>query len=288
MKNISKILFSLLVLSLVLVGCNKDDYTGDSKVVFNAPNASYTNDAASMTIDEMAIDPDDGLTVTIEATLSEAVQFDTYIDLTQTGGTMSGGDYEVSRIYVPALHTTGTGTVTFFRTGDVEGDETLDLTANTNSANVNGSVTYSFTMTNDYINDVLSFTFDWSGSYTYDAGIPVSVTMDYCEIDLDFLLFDSSFNLLPFWDAATGSCPEALDIYGLSDGTYYLVSDLWDNPYDVLGTNQDLPIRVSYSQEYFSSGNFVYGGYNTDDSSGTYIMAQIDVTDGYNYVVTPF
>jgi len=286
MKNITKIFFALITLSLVFVGCDKDNYTGDSKVNYTAPTATYTNDAASTTIDESAIDADDGLTVTFEATLSEAVQFDIYIDLTQTGGTMNGSDYELSRIYIPALATTGTGSITFFKTGDIEGDETLELTANTGSANVNGSDTFNFTLTGDYINDVMAFTFDWAGSYTYEPIDGAEITLDYCGIDFDFYILDSGFNFMPPWDAATSSCPESFELTGLADGTYYLVSDLYLNDFSGTGVGQDLPITVSYSQEYFDSGSFVFNAYNTDDSSGTYLMGQVDVANGYEYTIT--
>ena len=288
MKNITKLLFVITTLALVFVGCDNDDYTGHSKINFNAPTATYSSTAGNnITVLESSVDPDDGETFTIEATLSEAVQFDTYIDLTQTGGTVDGGDYEVTRIFVPSLHTTGTGTVTFFKTGNVEGDETLELTANTNSANVNGSDVFNFTIEDDYVNDVISFTFDWSGSYSYTPFGSVEVTADYCDIDMDFLIFDGGFNIVPVFDAATGSCPEHFDLSSLGDGIYYLVADMWENPIAGLNMNQDLPITISYDQEYFGSGEFVYNGYNTNDTSGMYIIATLEVSGGYNYVVAP-
>ncbi len=288
MKNITKLLFVITTLALVFVGCDKDDYTGHSRVNYVAPTVTFsTSGGNNISFQETSIDVDNGEEVVIEATLSEAVQFDIYIDLTQTGGTVDGSDYEVSRIYIPSLQTTGTGTVTFFKTGNVEGDETLELTANANSANVNGSDVFNFTIEDDYVNDVISFTFDWSGSYSYTPFGSVEVTADYCDIDMDFLLFDSAFNNIPPWDAATGSCPEHFDLSGLADGSYYLVSDMWDNPLAALNTNQDMPITVSYNQDYFGSGEFVYNGYNTNDTSGMYIIAVLEVSGGYNYVVTP-
>lgn len=289
MKNIILKISFFVILIAFFTSCEKDDYTGQSLVKdFVAPTATYSSTAGTnIVVDESAIDSD-GVTYIITATLSHASVVDTYIDLTMVGGTLSSDEFETDRIYIPAQSLSGTGSVTIYPTGDVEGDETLQIKANTNSANVEGTATFNFTITDDYINDVISFTFDWDGEYTFSDVSGADITIHFSDIDIDFYLYDSDFNDMGIYDAATGASPESFELSGLPDGTYYIVADIWDNPYAGWGTNQQVPITVSWEQEYFSSGSFIYNNFTTEDASGTEIIAVLTVDNGYNYTVAPY
>ena len=136
------------------------------------------------------------------------------------------------------------------------------------------------------MNDVLSFEMAWSGTYTYNiAG--GTATVDFKVMDFDMLLFDSSFNLLDFYDGATGAQPEYVDFYGLPNGSYYLVADLYANPIAAANLNRPVKLRFAWEQEYFSHGSFTFTGFNSNNTSGTEIVATITVANGYVYTITP-
>lgn len=289
MKNIFLKLTYLAVFALVLASCEKEDYTGYSTANFVKPSATFSSTAGTnITVDESAIDSENGSTYTITATLSSASLVDTYIDLTKVSGTLGSDEFATESIYIPAQSLTGTGTVTIFQTGDVEGTETLQIKANANghSANVTGNGTFNFTVNNDYINNVISFTFDWDGDYSFVDASGADITIHFSDIDYDFYLYDSDFNDMGIYDAASGSSPEHVDFSGLADGTYYIIVDIYDNPYAGWGTNQNVPITVSWEQDYFDSGSFVYNNFTTEDASGTELVAEITVTNGYVYTVS--
>ncbi len=280
----------VFLLFIALTSCNNEDYTGYSKVNFNPPTATYAIDGGSnvITVDESTIDPADGVTYTITATIPEPLSFDTFIDLTQVGGTANGADYSVERIKIPALYTSGTGKVTIYRTGDLEGDESLELKTNTNSPNVNGSETFTFNITNDYVNDNLIVNLAWCEDYDFDLGAQGHLVGNFKDIDIDGLIFDSSFNLVSNFSGATASCPENIEFGGMPDGLYYLVIDIYDNPLSNFALGKTVPLNASYSQEYFiDSTPILHSLTMTTDSTGTLgVMCTVE-KNGYNFVVTP-
>ncbi|MGB4743002.1 MAG: hypothetical protein WBH49_05110 [Flavobacteriaceae bacterium] len=80
-----------------------------------------------------------------------------------------------------------------------------------------------------------------------------------------------------------------MSLSGLADGSYFLVVDLYDNPFSTLNTGHPLPITLNISQEYFpeTETTIIHNGYTTDSSSGLQAIATLDVVGGYNYTVTP-
>lgn len=289
MKYITKIFF--LVLIIGFVSCETDKYTGYSTVKFTPPTATYaiTGGSNTITVDETATSPADGQVFTVTATLSEAVPFDTFIDITQTGGTATAADFSTTRIFVPKLMTTGTGTITINRTGDLEGDETLELSTNTDSPNVNGSDTFTFNIVNDYVNDDLIINVAWCGDFDFDLGAEGHLTGNFDLIDIDALVFDSTFNLVSNFTAATGACPENLHFGGMPDGLYYVIIDVYDNPLASFALGETIPLNASYSQEYFiNSTPILHSLTLTTDSTGTLgVMCSVQKT-GYNFVVTAY
>ena len=83
---------------------------------------TYTLTASPETVEE-------GGEVTITATASQAALEDTTIELSQTGGTASDGDYGLDPMSITIMtgETTGTATLTATDDYDVEGNETLTL-----------------------------------------------------------------------------------------------------------------------------------------------------------------
>jgi hypothetical protein len=284
--------YILILMSLVVfISCDKEDYTGYSKVDFTVPTATYSITGGSNTIvvDESSIDPEEGITFEITATIPEPLSFDTFIDISRTGGTADSSDFTASRIKINALSTSGTGTVTIFRTGDLEGDETLVLSTNTNSANVNGSEQFTFNIVNDYLNDNLIVNLAWCGDYDFDLGALGHLVGSFAEIDIDGLIYDSNFNLVNNFSGATGACPEDVQFGGMPDGLYYLIIDVYDNPLAPIGLGGSVPLEASYSQEYFiPSTPILHSLSMTTDTTGSLgVMCSIEKT-GNNFVVTPF
>lgn len=215
---------------------------------------------------------------------------DAVLELSQVGGSAGSSDYEINgNIRIPSGQTTGSATVDILQTGDIEGEETLYLGV-TSRANFDFEpFSHEVTITNDHINDVLDLTMDWSGSYSYSsAGGAVDVTMDYCAVDFDLILYTSDGSYVGYV-LGTADCPEEDQLSGLADGSYFLVVDLWSNPFSALNTGQPLPITLTVGQEYFpeTQTEIVFNGYTTDSSSGLQSIATIDVVGGYNYTITP-
>ncbi len=279
----------------LFVSCDDEetiDYTGINTVIPTATFTSSAGNGTTVTVAESTlISGEEAATITVEVSVDVPVKLSTDIILAQTGGTANGSDFTVSNITIPAFQTTGTGSITILKTGDIEGDETLEITANANIGNMismNGSETFSFVIEDDYLTDVIGFEIGWEGSYTYDSeDPPQEVTFDFCDIDFDVAILDSALNDMGLNDAATGACPEEIDLAALPDGLYYISLVLYDNPFAVHAVNQALPVSITYNQEFFISGSFVDNSFTTDSTGGQVEVATLEITDGHVMVVTP-
>ena len=135
--------------------------------------------------------------ITIAATLDSPQPVDAVIDLAQVGGSADCLlilRHKWSYSHSKAGQTTASATVEYFKKqGDIEGDETLFI-GGTSKANFDVTpFSHSVTITNDHINDVLDFTMDWAGSYSYSlGGGAIDVTIDYCSADFDLILFTAA------------------------------------------------------------------------------------------------
>ncbi|WP_396603126.1 hypothetical protein [Algibacter sp. R77976] len=299
MKNIINKIGVFALACLAFTSCeSEDDNTGDSLINYSPATVTLSSSSPTM-FDESAIDADDASTFQIEvtATLSAAQPTDAVIDLIQSGGSASSSDFEAHTITIPAGSTTGSATVDILQTGDIEGSETLQITGESR-ANFNVSpFTFSATIDNDYINDHLDLVLSWDGSAVND-----DVTISsFCEMDYDLVLLAEDFSPLAYI-AGTASCPEEDYISGLADGTYYIASDLYSNPYSGLGYTDVIPVTISYSQEHFDvSGSFssseesqqnlsspdsgAVGGFG--EGLGA-VVIKLVVTNGYEYTLTNF
>lgn len=294
MKKILKQITLLSLTGLLFVGCSEDDYTGLSQIDYSKRTVTLTSSSNNVTFDETLIDPDDASTysVTVTANISEAAPVNIVIPLVQTGGTGDSGDFSAGTITIPAGFTSASTTVEILQDCEsgVEGNETLEIGAANNIANANvNPFTLNITIENDWVNDVIEFEFDWSGELTYTAGVPAEVTIDFCDADIDFALADNGGNVLGYI-AATASCPEAGGFSGLPDGTYFILAEVYDNPFEGLGLTDTMPITTTYSQCGFdTAGSFVNSVLNTATISGDVIpLATVEISGGYNYTVTPW
>ena len=285
------IYFLATIFSIILFSsCDSNDTPDIPAVPFSPVSITLTSSDNNVTVDESAISGSEIFTIT--ATIDEPQEVDFAIILEPIGGTATYGvDYSFDEsILISAGETSATGEISILQSGDIEVDETLAVGFKT--ADVNADLSnFSFlaTITNDHINDVLDLTMDWAGSYTYNlGGGAVDVTIDYCSADFDLKLYtaagaDAGYVL------GSADCPEEGQLSGLADGNYFLVVDLYSNPFSGLNTAQPLPITLNISQEYFpdTETEIIFNGYTTDSSSGLQAIATLEVVGGYNYTINP-
>lgn len=296
MKNKLKSIFLLALSAGVLAtSCSEDDHTDASMINFSSPTVTITS-LNDIVVDESSIDPDLGYPIEVTATIPEAVFVDIHIPLVQTGGTADSDDFTAGTIIITAGHTSASTMVTIWNgceTG-VEGDETLTISYADNIANANmPSYSLDVSIENDWVNDLIEITFDWSGELTYDSGLPSENTIDFCDIDLDYVITDDTGNPLGYI-AGTGDCPEVAEVSGLDDGTYFIIAEVYDNPFNVAAYDGPLtviPQAVSWSQCGFPGtvGAFSNELMTTATATNDVLpIAVLEVSGGYNYTVTAF
>ncbi|WP_298780624.1 hypothetical protein [uncultured Polaribacter sp.] len=288
MKKILKNVGVFALTCIFLTSCNEnDDNTGASLINYSTATVTLTSSSPT-TFSENSIDADDATTyaVTITATLTEVQPIDAVIDLVQTGGTANSSDFEAGTITIKAGNLTASASVNILQTGDIEGTETLEIGAVSRANFDVSSFTHSVSIEDDYINNQLALSLSWDSTATSD-----DITIgSFCEIDFDLILYDSAFNYLGYVLGST-DCPEENVLYGLADGTYYLVADLYSNPYSSLGLTDTIPLTLSWSQEYFenTTGSISSNEYNLGMGSGLGgLIVVLEVANGYEYTLSEY
>ncbi|WP_417889867.1 hypothetical protein [Xanthomarina gelatinilytica] len=293
MKKINKMLFLVaLSVGIFTTSCSEDDYTGASMINYSSPTVTLSTASTNVVVDESAIPEDGEFLIPVTASISEPVLADIHIPLVQTGGTADAHDFDLGTMIITSGTTSATTNIVIYNTCDtgVEGNETLTVSFADNIANAKMTpFSMDISIENDWVNDVIEFEFDWSGELTYTAGVPAEVTIDFCDADIDFALADNGGNVLGYI-AATASCPEAGGFSGLPDGTYFILAEVYDNPFSGLGLTDTMPITTTYSHCGFdTAGSFVNSVLNTATISGDVIpLATVEISGGYNYTVTPW
>ena len=254
MKNKLKSIFLLALSAGVLAtSCSEDDHTGASMINYTSPTVTLSTASTSVVVDESMIDPDLGYVIEVTASIPEPVFVDLHIPLVQTGGTADSSDFTAGTIVITSGHTSASANVTIWRECEsgVEGDETLEISFADNIANAKMSpFSMDISIENDWVNDVIEITFDWSGELTYDSGLPSENTIDFCSIDIDYIITDDLGNALGYI-AGTGDCPEIAEVSGLTDGTYFIIAELYDQPFSAPaydGPLTTIPQTVTWMQ----------------------------------------
>ncbi len=297
MKNKLKSIFLLALSAGVLAtSCSEDDHTGASMINYTSPTVTLSTASTSVVVDESMIDPDLGYVIEVTASIPEPVFVDLHIPLVQTGGTADSSDFTAGTIVITSGHTSASANVTIWRECEsgVEGDETLEISFADNIANAKMSpFSMDISIENDWVNDVIEITFDWSGELTYDSGLPSENTIDFCSIDIDYIITDDLGNALGYI-AGTGDCPEIAEVSGLADGTYFIIAELYDQPFSAPeydGPLTTIPQTVTWMQCGFpaTTGEFSNELLTTATPTGDVLpIAVLEVTGGYNYTVSPF
>lgn len=292
MKNKINILLSSILAFGLLISCNEDDDATGASALDYSPATVTLSSSSPTSFSESDIDEDNASTyeIVITASVSEPQVVNAVINIVQSGGTATSDDYEAGTITIKAGDLTGSTTINILKTGDIEGMETLELTG-TSPSNFNVSpFTFSATIEDDYVNDLLDLTLSWDGS-AEDGDLKLE---SFCDVDFDLILYDSAFSSLGYV-LGSSACPEHDTLSGLADGTYYLVADLWSNPYSGLGLTDTLPLTLTWSQEHFetsgsiSSENYNLSSVGSDAGDGLGgLIVVLEVSNGYEYTLSPF
>ncbi|MGB0974288.1 MAG: hypothetical protein ACPGU9_04775 [Flavobacteriaceae bacterium] len=294
MKNIFKTIGALALTSIIFTSCNDDDHTGQSTMDYSPVTITLSSSSPTV-FSENAIDADDAstYTVTIDATIPEAQYIQYKIDLVQTGGTADSHDISLGTITIPVGATTASATVEILQTGDIEGDETFTVTGVSRANAIVAPYEYSGTITNDYINDVLEMGLEWEGTVEFETDYS-NGEYNFCAMDFDLLVYDPvTFADLGMYDAATSACPEHINFDASTpDGDYLMVANLYANDYETLGLGADVPLTLTYTQEYFEESTdgsiTIPDAFNTDNPAGGSAAIATITKAGTSYTITPF
>jgi hypothetical protein len=288
MKNILKTISFLFIGALIFTSCDDEDYTGASQLTHTDATITVTAVQSSYAFNENLIDEDapETYSFAISASITKTENVDITVRFNQKSGNADTSDYSVGDIVIRAGDTSASTMVEVLYTGDIEATETFTLSASTEgNSTLSGPFEIPVTIT-DKVNDVLEFSTTWEGSFT-DADDTL-ITADFCAIDMDVLLFTAAGSFVQYL-GATGSCTETGSISSLADGDYFLVINLYANPLSGMGLTETVPVTISYSQDSFSSGSFVYNDFNLGSVGGDSVLEAVATitVEGYNYTVTP-
>lgn len=289
MKNIFKTIGLLALTGLIFTSCNdEDENTGQSLIDNFTPVAVQVSTLqSSYTFSEKNIDSADPLTNTINvtATLPEPQVIDAVLEFVVSGNNDHDIELGSDRVVIKAGSTSATTAITIMQTGEIEGTENFVVSLKS-LGNFTTDFSLPITINDDYINNSLDVSAAWAGSYTYSV-TGAEVTIDFCDMDFDVVLYDEAGTTPLDYPAATSSCPESGAVSGAPDGKYKLALDLYENDLAVFGANRPVPITVTYGQEYISEPvTFTYDGFTTDSPTGVVMVADVEVKDGYMYIVT--
>jgi hypothetical protein len=247
----NKAFLASLIFSTLFISCQEDDTLEDVRSV----KAKVTADITNVSLVE-------GESATITLTIDEPLYQDTTfkIDLNSDGSTGSFRDFSTDGrettideagfsagkigyiITFPAYQTTAQFTIDAVLDLMTEPTEVLSLRLSSTGnglALVDASSETIKVTINDLVSNDLGIELDWTQTYadsfgTLHFGTYVAADgneYEYADYDFDFYVFDSGFNEVSGFAAATGAAPEMaiLDGTTLADGVYEIYADKYDN-----------------------------------------------------------
>ncbi len=286
-RNKISVLATVLVIgSLAITSCDKDDATGNSVLTVNqGVTGSVTTLPPALTVPPtpplvfgatpIVVDEVNENEFNFTLTLSVPQPVPVIVKTVQIAGNAAmGDDYEVEDVVIPAYATSATGKIKILNDVTVEGVETATLQiSDVSTANAKFQPqTVTFTI-NNYLSDTLEM------SLKFDHAFSISGT-DYtlCDLgyDMDFYVLDATMNDTGNYTAAASGCPEKLKmkLATTPDGTYYIVSDIFDDG-GISGQYHD-PFDIPITADYLRAGGITAGSFVQDNVSGPWINS----TDG--------
>lgn len=287
-KSIIKII-GLLAFSVMVSSCDTDQDV--ASVVDIAKPAMTITFPTAVTANEGDLVP-----FTLDLSAPVGQDFDVYIVMQQNGSTANELDTDVSaatvnttfqkRVTVPAFSTSFSGVIKIATDDLVEGDETLIISLGDTRTSAVSFVPVISTITiKNVVSDVLNLVFNYDATFT-SSGTEYTL----CDIgyDMDFYVLDAAMNDTGNYGAATGDCPEDLDLdlTDLADGTYYIFYDIYDDA--GLSAAPHTPFVIPITVDYIRSGGIEAGTFaqesefapNSTDGSGSDYVVTIEVANG--------
>jgi len=220
--KINKIFFHIATIALVsalLVGCAKEDNTGQSTLKPTNPTISVE---AGFTSPASLVENDSVFEYTV--TLSEAQLVDINLNVIQVGGTATPDDYGMSSsIYFAAGTTSGKGKIKILSDDVIEDTENLIIqVGDSQTANATFTpVTYEFNITSVTSGDI-TVEMTWETDAADAIGIDLAPTD---VVDMRLLLTDEAGEVLGVID---GAGFEGFLFGGDNpDGTYIIAADIY-------------------------------------------------------------
>ena len=201
------------------------------------------------TIDEDITVVESEQLITVNFTLSQDQIIDTRVAITIDAAKTTATEHVdfdllTSEVRIDAYNRTGSFDVQLYSDFLAEGNETVAFIVGSGNTPFGPTNTKEFEINvTDFVdNNSLALTFDWEGIGLYDG-----VGYSLCEnVDLDVYVLDTDGNDLGIYDGATAACPEVIVIDETwDDGTYVFASNMWDNGFAGLMSNNDFPITTS-------------------------------------------
>lgn len=289
---------SFLLIGVLIASCQDDDSTNISSSVKPVLTAEVT----SVTVSE---GEDAVLNFTLDKAINKPIQYrlvmldeSTAIDqddyvipgcrsndpdcvaIEENGGPV-GYIFEI-----PAYATEYSVNIQTILDAEAEGAENLRLKVISNRTLLGtvGDLVFDINIQN-VASDDLSIRLNWDG--TFESG---GESVDFCDVDMDLELYDSSFDLIDF---SYNDCPEALTLItpDTPDGTYYLDVSLWTTSGYTETIN--VPARINF----FKAGStfnettdistyFPMADGGLDDGNGDALITFEIVKTGNTYTIT--
>jgi hypothetical protein len=245
MKDILKFSSCILVTFLLLIGCEKDNFTGLSTLTPTNPTVSVSG-ASSISVAEM------DTSFFFDVALSTPQVVDVIIYVTQLeGDAVEGEDFKILNdggvLTISAGSTTGRVGVKILVDAEAEGTETFVIQIGDNRTG-NATVTpftASFSIGNASADDlVIDFT------WTTDVADAIGVDMDPdAVVDLRLLITDADGNIVDGVDGASFETYKGFP--SLPDGTYTLATDIYAT---INAGDLNAPITLSLGLEFNQTG----------------------------------
>jgi len=271
MRNI-KIISMFVAIILVFSACNKDDYTGYSKLTPTDPTITVAfGDVTSIPdAGNYTGETDSTITVNVSMDVAQIVDVAVFISVID-GNATEGEDFSLSanEIFIKAGETSTSFDITVIKDDLVESIETFTVqVGDQRTANANiVPVAAKFTIPN-YTSDDIIFSLEWSTeSVRYDEdGEELSAT-DIA--DMEYYLLDAGMTMLYAGSDGGGFEEFIAEAALIPDGDYVLYTEFywaWDFG-DTGGV--DLDFVVGYNQPGIQNGTFEFkAALNSDDYFG--------------------
>ena len=277
----------IFLISLAFTSCDDNENSTVAMQSYRPITIDISVSENNVIVDESAI-IGSRVAYEVTATLPGAQSLDYVINFEQNGGTSDSDDFTTDNIIIRAGALSGKSNIEILKTGNIEGNETLSIKAVTfeETAKLSGEIEFKATIENDFIDDTLSFSTTWSGNHTFTGPGKTEITLDFCSMDFDVILYTTAGAFVGYL-GATSSCTETGSTpQGLPDGEYYYVLDLYANDLTAYGLTTGVPITVTYNQSNSDSGTFTTNLYNLASPLGTTAIAKI-TKSGYNFTINP-